>query len=146
MKRLSALLLLALSALMPAAAQACELQINAGDNMMYDRSELRADADCGEVSVTLTHTGSLDPRQMGHNWVLISGERKAIARAGIAAGPDNDYVPGDERVIAATRIVGGGESASVTIDVSELAPGSYTFLCTFPGHSAVMNGTLVLQR
>lgn len=129
----------------PAAAKACELEISAGDDMLYDRSELRADADCGAVTVTLTHTGSLGVEQMGHNWVLTSGERKAIARAGVQAGPGKGYVPDDERIIAATDLVGGGESTSVTFDVSAMEPGRYTFLCTFPGHSAVMNGTFVLE-
>jgi len=140
-------LLLGLLLLLPvtALAQDCELEINAGDNMQYDRSEMSADADCGEVTVTLTHTGSLSVDQMGHNWVLTSGERKAIARAGVQAGPGSDYVPDDERIVAATDLVGGGESTSVTFDVSEMEPGEYLFLCTFPGHSAVMNGTFVLE-
>ena len=42
-----------------------------------------------------------------------------------------------------TKVVGGGESTSVTFPMSALKAGeSYTYECTFPGHSALMKGTL----
>lgn len=62
------------------------------------------------------------------------------------AGAANQYVKaGDPRVLAATRIVGGGESTSVKFSTAKLKNGeSYTYVCTFPGHSAVMLGRLTL--
>ena len=65
---------------------------------------------------------------------------------GVGAGPDNDYVkPGDERVIAHTKIIGGGEESSVTFPVAKLAAGTnYKFFCSFPGHAGVMNGVVKL--
>ena len=53
---------------------------------------------------------------------------------------------GDARVIAATKLLGGGESDSVTFDVAKLKAGeAFSFFCTFPGHSALMKGTLQLK-
>jgi azurin len=50
--------------------------------------------------------------------------------------------PGDKQVLAHTKLVGGGESASVTFPTSILQKGGdYKFLCTFPGHNALMRGT-----
>lgn len=132
---------------MPALAQGdCELGIEAGDNLQYSTDEMTVSESCGNVTVTLEHTGQLNAQQMGHNWVLVDGDWQSVAQAGMSAGPGNDYVPqGDERVIAATEIVGGGESTTVTFDVSELGAGEYSFVCTFPGHAAAMNGTFIVN-
>jgi azurin len=66
----------------------------------------------------------------------------AVANAGMSAGIANNYIaPGDKKVLASTRIVGKGESATVTFPTSILKKGgSYTYLCTFPGHNSVMRG------
>lgn len=132
----------------PAAADPCQLRIEANDRIQYDRAELVIPAGCDAVSVTLVHTGRLPVEQMGHNWVLTRGAHyKRVAQAGMRAGPENDYlVAGDDRVIAATRVIGGGERASVSFDASRLEPGGdYIFFCSFPGHYGVMNGRLVVR-
>ena len=68
----------------------------------------------------------------------------AVASAGMGAGLANDYVaPGDQRVLAHTKTIGGGQTTSVTFQTSILKPGGdYRYLCTFPGHNALMRGTL----
>ena len=50
----------------------------------------------------------------------------------------------DARVVAHTKLVGGGEEASLTLDPAKLAGGEYKFACTFPGHGALMNGKVTL--
>ncbi|MGN6451752.1 MAG: plastocyanin/azurin family copper-binding protein, partial [Steroidobacteraceae bacterium] len=67
----------------------------------------------------------------------------AVASAGMGAGLANDYVqPDDKRVIAHTKTIGGDQSTSVTFATSALKPGGdYRYLCTFPGHNALMRGT-----
>ena len=66
----------------------------------------------------------------------------ALASAGMAAGFDSGYLPaGDKRVIAATKIVGGGQTTTFTISMSRLTVGcNYTFFCSYPGHSSMMRG------
>ena len=66
----------------------------------------------------------------------------AIVNAGLAAGFTRGFVPeNDQRVIAATHLVGGGESATVQFSTAALVPGGrYSFFCSSPGHSAVMRG------
>ena len=49
---------------------------------------------------------------------------------------------GDE-VIVYTKLLGGGESDTITFDAPE--KGYYTFLCTFPGHWGLMKGKLVVK-
>ncbi|MNG34643.1 Azurin [compost metagenome] len=72
---------------------------------------------------------------------------QGVVTDGMAAGLDKNYVKdGDTRVIAHTKIIGSGEKDSVTFDVSKLKEGEqYMFFCSFPGHSAMMKGTLALQ-
>jgi azurin len=140
---------LAGAAVLPLAAHAdpCKLDISGNDQMQYDKQELSAPASCKEITVTLHHTGKLPKEAMGHDWVLVSADDlNAVANAGLSAGIANDYIPpGDKRVLAHTRLVGGGESASVTFATTLLQKGvSYKFLCTFPGHNALMHGTFTL--
>jgi azurin len=83
---------------------------------------------------------------MGHNWVLTkTADMQAVANAGVSAGLEKDHLPpGDKRIIAHTKIIGGGESTSVKFKTSLLTKGGdYTFFCSFPGHSGLMKGKLI---
>jgi azurin len=127
-----------------AADKVCKLEITGNDMMQYDKKELSAAADCTQIEVTLKHVGKLPASAMGHNWVLTkSADAAAVASAGLTAGLKNNHVPPDDkRVIAHTKVVGGGESATVTFPASALKKGeSYSYECTFPGHSSIMKGT-----
>ena len=93
--------------------------------------------------MTLKHTGAMPANVMGHNWVLTNNtDFMPVAQAGGAAGIENNYVPaGDQRVLAATTIIGGGQETSVTFSIDSLVVGDdYTFFCSFPGHYAIMKG------
>src|SRR5215472_2608341 len=141
----AAALLGALLAPLYAHADPCKLEITGNDQMQYDKQELAAPASCKENTVTLHHSGKLPKEAMGHNWVLVSGpDLGAVATSGMGAGLANNYVaPGDKRVLAHTKTIGGGETTSVTFPTSILKPGGdYKYQCTFPGHNALMRGTL----
>ncbi len=131
-----------------ALAGECELTIDSNDRMQFDRDEMTVSADCDEVTVTLTHSGNLSVEQMGHNWVLVrSADFNGVTQDGMAAGLDNEYLkPDDDRVIAATSLIGGGEETSVTFSLADLDPdGDYEFVCTFPGHPSMMRGDFIIQ-
>ncbi|MBF8299591.1 MAG: Azurin, partial [Dehalococcoidia bacterium] len=67
-----------------------------------------------------------------------------VANAGLVAGASNNYVPSnDPRVIAHTSLVDGGNSGSVTFQAP--APGKYSYMCSFPGHSSLMNGEFIVE-
>jgi azurin len=135
--------LLALAGNAFAADKVCKLEITGTDAMQYDKKELSVAADCTQVEVTLHHSGKLPAQAMGHNWVLAkTADVAGIASDGVAAGFAKDHIKdGDARVIAHTKIVGGGQSTSVTFPLSKLKAGeSYTYFCSFPGHSSIMKG------
>jgi len=120
-----------------ALAKTCELEISGNDQLKFDKEELRVGADCEKVTLTLTHTGKLKVEQMGHNWVVATDtDWQALAQAGMQAGLANDYLPpNDERAMVHTKMIGGGETTSVTFDVDQFEKGGdYTFFCSFPGH------------
>ena len=148
MKRLmAAFALLGLLAGGPALAQECELSIEGNDQIQFNTKELRVSSSCTEVTLTLKHVGNLAENVMGHNWVLTTTQDyMAVAQAGQAAGPPSYLPEGDERVIAATETIGGGEETSITFDASQLeAGGDYTYFCSFPGHFVLMSGKLIVE-
>lgn len=118
--------------------------LNSNDQMRFDKNEIRVKAG-QKVQLTLKHTGKMAKTIMGHNFVLLKKDANVgdFARAAIAAA-DNHYVPkGTDQVIAYTPIIGGGEEA--TIEFQAPAPGTYTFICSFPGHYVIMQGKFIVE-
>ncbi len=139
-------LLLSTTALPVLAAQ-CEATVESNDAMQYNVKEIVVDKSCKQFTLHLKHVGKMPKVAMGHNLVLTKdADKQAVATEGVGAGLAQDYVkPADPRVIAHTKVIGGGESDSVTFDVSKIAAGQdYAYFCSFPGHWAMMKGTLKL--
>ena len=133
----------------PALAADCKATVESTDAMQFTTKSLSVPASCKQFTVTLKHTGKLPRNVMGHNLVLgRTADMGAINADGMKAGLASQYVkPGDARVIAASKVIGGGESTTVNIPVGKLKAGeSYTYFCSFPGHSALMKGTLSLGK
>jgi len=118
--------------------------LSGNDQMKYNTDRIAVAAG-RTVKLTLTHSGKMPIAAMGHNFVLLKSgtDPMAFAREAITA-KDTDYVPAAlaDKVIANTSVVGGG--ASVTIEFPAPPPGTYTFVCTFPGHAALMKGEFVV--
>ena len=58
-------------------------------------------------------------------------------------GPQQGYVPETDEVLFHTCIMQPGSSE--TIYFTAPSPGEYTFVCTFPGHSRVMRGKMIVR-
>lgn len=149
MKRLLALISVVTTLFVTGSVKAsdCEIVVGSNDMMQFDTKAITVNKSCKEFKVTLKHTGKLPKAAMGHNWVLTkAADARPVAAEGMAAGVDNSFVkPGDARVIALTKVIGGGESTSVTFPVSKLKSGEqYKFFCSFPGHIGIMIGDLTL--
>ena len=145
MKILCASTLLLLGARV-ASADVCQLTINATDQMRFEQQTLQVDSKCTEVQVTLHNTGKMPANVMGHDWVLTkTSDVAAVANAGMSAGIANNYqLPGDKRIVAATKVVGGGENTTVSFSTAQLeANASYTYFCSAPGHFSIMKGKFV---
>jgi len=138
--------LVLLSGLVNARAGDCPLTVEANDQMQFNQRQMAVATDCATVTVTLKHAGMLPMKTMGHDWVLAkSSDVNALLIAGMNAGLANNYQPAnDPRIIAATHVVGGGESTTIHFATDKLQPGGdYTFFCTYPGHFVLMKGAFV---
>ena len=133
----------------PAATVAnCATEIEGNDAMQYNVGSITVPASCSEFKITLKHTGKMPVAAMGHNVVITkTADMQAVAADGTAAGAAAGYVKaGDARVIAHTTLIGGGETTSVSFAVSKIKDGGpYEFFCSFPGHAALMKGTIAVQ-
>lgn len=121
------------------------LEITSNDEMKYNLSELKAKA--GQVVVLkLSHVGKMPKSAMGHNWILLNEGVDMAKFAGSAIkAKDSDYIPegSGDKIIAHTKLLGGGEEDTITFKAPQA--GTYTFLCSFPGHFGMMNGKFIVE-
>jgi len=100
------------------------------------------------LHVVLKSVGTVPKIAMAHNFVLLQlgTDVDAFLKSAMNAR-ETDYVPADQKahVIASTKLAGPGETVDVTFKVPAKA-GTYSYMCTFPGHyTAGMKGQLVVQ-
>lgn len=130
----------------PAIPERVELKLSGDDAMKFNKTRLEA-FEGQTVTLTLTHSGNMAKAAMGHNWVLLTKgtDMTEFATAAMVA-TDTEYIPADmiDAVVAHTSLIGGGETTSVTFTAPP--SGLYDFICSFPGHYALMKGTFVSQE
>lgn len=129
-------------------AAECSVDVDSTDQMTFTTKAIEVDKSCKQFTFNLKHSGSLPKAVMGHNLVISKyDDMSQIATDGMSVGIDKSYLKdGDARVIAHTKVIGGGETDSVTFDVSKLDPAEkYGFFCSFPGHIGMMKGTVTLK-
>ncbi len=148
----AALALGGMSAFLPAteaSAQAGKpakaLVLNANDAMQFDKKEFKVKAG-QKVKLTLKHTGKFAKNAMGHNFVLLKPGTDLQAFASKAnMASSTEYIPKSEAasIVAHTKLIGGGESD--TIEFTAPKKGTYTYICSFPGHYGIMQGKFIVE-
>ena len=122
-----------------------EVTIEGNDQMKFNKSEIRVKAG-QKVKLTLKHVGKMEETVMGHNWALLTADADmaAVGQASAMAAA-TDYIPADmkDKFIVHTEMIGGGETTTIEFDAP--AAGTYTFMCTFPGHYALMQGKFIVE-
>ena len=122
--------------------------IKGDDKMMYGTTSFEVKAGT-KVKVTLKNVGMIPKIAMGHNFVLLKKGQTAfgfgpqvVANGGSHA---NGFIPEKDKgkILAYTKMLGPGEEDSVTFTAPE--PGEYEYLCTFPGHFALMRGKMTVK-
>jgi azurin len=132
----------------PAVVTNCSTEIEANDAIQYNVGSIVVPSSCTDFKITLKHTGNLPVASMGHDVVITKqSDMAAVDKDGATAGLDNGYLKSnDARVIAHTKLIGGGETTSVSFAVSKIKDGGpYVFFCSFPGHSAMMHGSISVE-
>tara|TARA_B100001057_G_scaffold206900_1_gene207657 strand:- start:9193 stop:9648 length:456 start_codon:yes stop_codon:yes gene_type:complete len=125
-----------------------EVTITGNDTMQFDVKNFEAKAG-SKVKITLKNIGQVPKIAMGHNLVVLKKGVTAIAfgQKALGAGANaTNALPaslmGD--VIAATKLLGPAESDTIEFTAPK-EPGSYEYVCTFPGHFALMRGTMTVK-
>ena len=115
-----------------------------GVSLTLNTTYLVTSAPCSSVTLTLNHTGRFPVSSMGHNFVLLKKDIDINEYALSAAGARNsEYIPEGDNELAYTKMLGGGESDTITFDSPE--PGTYVFICSFPGHYQLMMGEFIVK-
>ncbi len=108
--------------------------------MAYEPTRLEVPV--GSV-VTLVLENTATSEAMIHNVVVIkAGKQTEVSEAALEAGSSADFVPENDNIIAATSLAKPGETVEVTFNAPD-KPGTYQFICTYPGHTAMKGVFLV---
>jgi azurin len=122
------------------------IEITANDTMQFSSKVFEVTAG-KEVTFVLKNIGTLPKMAMGHNLIILKpgSEVPKFGMASIAAAA-TEYIPQDDAskalIVAHTKLLGPGEEDSITVT---LEAGVYPFLCSFPGHFALMQGTITVK-
>lgn len=122
-----------------------DITLEGNDQMKFNASEFHVPA--GEtITLKLVHTGTMAKEAMGHNFVLLAqGTDITDFALKAAEAKDNEYIPTNmtDKVLAYTKLLGGGETDTITFTIAE--KGTYDFICSFPGHASMMRGKIVVE-
>lgn len=124
-----------------------EIVVECNDQMQFNKKEIEVPA--GKVvKLTLKNVGKAPKIAMGHNLVILNkgvnlmtwAQKAMVAKA-------TDFIPTAEEdkkaILAHTKLLGPGEEDAITFTIKEA--GDYEFLCSFPGHFALMKGKIVVK-
>ena len=126
-------------------ADITKITILGSDQMQFNLKEIKVKKGA-KIELTMKHSGKLPVNVMGHNFVLLKQgvDLAKFAMEAMKAKDTNYVLPSQAKdVIANTKVVGGGASTTITFDAP--TPGTYDFLCTFPGHYAMMKGKFIVE-
>ncbi len=123
------------------------LKPDAANPLMYNTKTLTAKAGT-KVKITLENKSAIP---QPHNLLILKPGSKdkvtALANA-MLTDPNamaKDYIPESDDIIIHTKLVQPGQSETLEFTVPDEA-GEYPYLCTFPGHSILMNGILTVTK
>ena len=131
------------------AADVASFAVNGNDMMQFDVKQLEVKPG-QRVRIVFKNVGSIAKVAMGHNLVVL---RKGVSVAEFTPqvmGPkgtlENDYLPAEAKkdVLVATKLLGPGESETIEFTAPGL-PGELAYVCTFPGHFALMTGKIIVR-
>lgn len=123
------------------------LKPDAANPLAYDTKTFTVKA--GEkIKVTLENKGAIP---QPHNLLLVkpgSLQKVGALANGMLTDPQamtKDYIPESEDILHHTKLIQPGQSGSIEFTVPDEA-GDYPYLCTFPGHWMIMQGTMKVEK
>ena len=126
-------------------AEDCKIVISGSDMMKFDTNEINISKSCEKFVVILKHSGNLPVNAMGHNIVFLEADnlQKVVSKVNMAHGIQNGFMPKMQEVLFKSEMIGGGQETTLELDPKVFnSEKEYVFICTFPGHFALMKGKL----
>jgi azurin len=117
------------------------IELTANDQLKFDKIELRVKANA-PVKLTLKNIGTMPKESMGHNFILLKDGTDLASFAAEAVSAPEHIPANNPAIIAHTKLLGPGESDTIEFT---LPAGSYTYICSFPGHYMTMTGVLTAE-
>ncbi len=121
-----------------------ELYLTGNDKMKYNKEELKVKAG-STVKLVFEHVGKMSVQTMGHNFVLLKKgvDKMAFGQEASSYASEGYIPPNTDKVIAHTEMIGGGKKTTITFEAPP--KGTYDYICSFPGHVALMNGKFIVE-
>ena len=121
-----------------------ELYLTGNDKMKYNKEELKVKAGF-TVKLVFEHVGKMSVQTMGHNFVLLKKgvDKMAFGQEASSYASEGYIPPNTDKVIAHTEMIGGGKKTTITFEAPP--KGTYDYICSFPGHVALMNGKFIVE-
>jgi len=119
-----------------------EIQLaSVANTMAFDKTKLSVPTGA-EVHLTLKNNATM--ATLPHNWLLVKpGTEASVAAAGLKLGEPAGYIDmRDKNMLVHTPLAKPGETVEVTFTAPD--PGSYPYICSFPGHYMMMKGVLTV--
>lgn len=126
------------------AANSCAITVENTDAVSHIAKTIAVSKTCKEFAITLKNTGK---HVKGNSLVITKASDQAgVLKTASRAGEFSQYVKAkDQRVIAFTKVINSGESATTVFSVSKLnSQDAYVFFCSYPSHALAIKGTVKL--
>lgn len=116
---------------------------------LYDIKEFTVKAG-SNVKITLVNPADSVTRQPHNILIVKPGKKDAVGMAANAGMTDPEFlttkqaVPDSDDILFHSKLIQAGEQ-DVLEFVAPSEPGDYPYLCTYPGHWAIMNGVMTVE-
>jgi len=131
---------------------------NKSENQVYEQriiatgntlEEIRFEPDSFSIpsgsKIKINLVNKSEHPSMFHNMVICTfGKTNSVGFKGIQAGKKFDFVPqNDANVLANSKVLNPGDSTQFEFVAPTI--GKFSYVCTFPGHYTIMNGTITIN-
>ncbi len=128
-------------------ADSKKVTITGNDTMQFDLKSFEVKSG-QKIELTFKNIGKIPKIAMGHNLVILKKGVSAVAfgqKAMVAGANATNALPDSVKgeTIVATKLLGPAESETINFTAPEA--GDYEYVCTFPGHFAMMRGVMKVK-
>lgn len=116
--------------------------LQAVSGLQYDQVRLKAPP-ASWIELTLINVD-----EMAHNWIMTKpGSREEVVDLSLemAKQGSTDYIPESDKVLQSIPLLSPEERYTISFQAPE-QEGIYPYVCTYPGHGAIMYGALYITN